>query len=164
MKEATREDQAAKSFPTPPRWTFKPVTRAQSFVYEKSGGRLWTHAMGMHHLLLRTTGRKSGQPFVACLPYWLDVDLHRIVVASYGGADRHPGWYHNLADRDANPQVIVRDKRDVYWATAQVLAGEERAALWKEMVLDRPFYDTYQASTSREIPVVRLIRDRAFTG
>ena len=162
MKQATREDQAARSFPTPPRWTFRPVTRAQSFVYEKTGGRLWTRAMGMHHLLLRTVGRRSGRKLVACLPYWLDADLNRIVIASYGGAPIHPGWFHNLRDREANPEVIVRDKRDVYWASAEILEGEERAAVWKELVRDRPFYDQYQANTTREIPVVRLVRDRAY--
>ncbi len=162
MKAPNREDQSAREFMTPPSWTIKPITRAQSWVYEKSGGRLWTSAMRMHHLLLRTVGRKSGKPFTACLPYWLDADHHRIVIASFGGADRHPGWFHNLRDRKANPQVVVRDKRDVYWANAEILEGEERAALWKELVRDRPFYDDYQARTERQIPVVRLVRDRSY--
>lgn len=162
MKPASRDDQRANSFWTPPRWTIGPVTKAQSWAYEKSGGRIWTRAMRMHHLLLRTVGRKSGRQLVACLPFWLDAEMNRIVVASFGGGPRHPGWYHNLCDRDVNPEVVVRDKRQVFWAQPQVLAGEERSAVWKEMVADRPFYDAYQAQTPRVIPVVRLVERRPY--
>lgn len=157
MTAPTRPDQSARSFSRPPMWTTPIVTWLQSTVYERTGGRLWTRAMKMHHLLLRTVGRRSGEPRVACLPYWLDAGGHRIVVASLGGGPRHPGWYHNLRDTEANPRVVVRDKRRVFEARAEILAGEERAATWKELVIDRPFYDDYQTRTSRVIPLVRLI-------
>ena len=157
MNAPDRLDQSARSFKRPPMWTTPIVTKLQSAVYERSGGRLWTRAMKMHHLLLRTVGRRSGEPRVACLPYWLDAGGRRIVVASLGGGPNHPGWYHNLRDTQANPQVVVRDKRRVFPARAEVLEGEERAATWKELVIDRPFYDDYQARTSRVIPLVRLV-------
>ena len=48
-------------------------------------------AAGMRHLLLRTVGRKSGRRSTVCLPYWVDVDGERIVVASYAGGPRNPG-------------------------------------------------------------------------
>lgn len=164
MKPATRDDQKSALHWSPPDWTFPLITRMQSWIYEKSGGRLFTRAAGMHHLLLRTLGRRSGQRKVACLPFWLDSDGQRIVVASLGGAAHNPGWYHNLSDTAANPEVIVRDKRRVLWAKARVLEGEERSAIWKELVLDRPFYEVYQTKTERLIPLIRLVETRPYEG
>lgn len=164
MKLATRDDQAATVFWNPPAWLIPVVTRVQSWIYEKTGGRFGTYAAGMHHLLLRNVGRKSGQTQVACLPYWLDSEEQRIVVASLGGAPHHPAWYHNVGDATANPEVIVRDKHRVFWAKAQILVGEERAAVWKELARDRPFYDDYQAQTQRIIPLVRLVETRPYQG
>jgi deazaflavin-dependent oxidoreductase (nitroreductase family) len=164
LKPANRNDQKASLSWSPPRWTIPLVTRLQSWIYEKTGGRIWTRAMRMHHLLLRNVGRRSGRLQVACLPFWLDADEHRIVVASFGGGPRHPAWYHNLCDTTVNPELIVRDKRRVFWAKAQVLMGEERAAIWKELTLDRPFYEGYQAKTQRVIPLVRLVETRPYEG
>lgn len=151
------ESQVAKSVWTPPPWLVRWITRAQVWVYETSGGRLWTRAARMQHLLLRTVGRKSGRTITVALPFWVDERGERIVVASLGGAPRHPGWYHNLRDKRANPEVVVRDGRLVFGSDAQVLEGEERATLWKQLILDRPFYETYQRKTERVIPLVRLI-------
>ena len=81
-------------------------------------------------------------------------------MASLGGQPRHPAWYHNLCDAAANPEVLVRDKRRVFWAKTQVLAGEERTATWEELIRDRPFYGVYQSKTQRPIPLVRLIETR----
>lgn len=162
MKPAIREDQTATVRWTPPRRLIVFITRLQSWVYEKSGGRLWTRASGMHHLLLRSVGRRSGEPKVACLPYWRDEDMHRIVVASLGGGPHHPAWYHNCKDQAANPEVVVRDKKRVFWARVQVLEGEERASVWKELARDRPFYDDYQSRTQRTIPLLRLVETRPY--
>ena len=90
----------------------------QVWAYERSGGRIRTRSASMSDLLLRTVGRKSGRRNDACLPYWIDIDEERIVVASMGGGPRHPAWYHNLRDHAANPELRVRDGRRVFWASA----------------------------------------------
>jgi deazaflavin-dependent oxidoreductase (nitroreductase family) len=118
----------------------------------------------MRHLLLRTVGRKSGRPHTVCLPYWLDAEGHRVVVASYAGAPRNPAWYHNVADSQANPEVRVRDGARRFWCRPEVPKGEERDALWAQLVADRPFYDDYQAQTQRRIPLVRLVEVRELPG
>lgn len=164
MSLPTRQNQKARWFPTPPAWLIPWTTRLQVWIYEKSGGRLYTKGMGMHHLLLRTVGRKSGRRTVACLPFWLDAEEQRIVVASMAGGARNPAWYHNLRDRGANPEVVVRDKRRVFWARADVLEGDGRAAVWNEMTLDRPFYTRYQERAERQIPLVRLVEARPYEG
>jgi deazaflavin-dependent oxidoreductase (nitroreductase family) len=164
MSRSTRENQAARWFPSFPQSWIPWTTRLQIGVYEGTGGRLFTKAMGMHHLVMHTIGRKSGRLNKCCLPYWLDRKEHRIVVASLGGGPRNPAWYHNLRDRGANPEVLVRDKRRVFWARAEVLEGEDRANTWREMVVDRPFYRDYQARTERRIPLVRLVESRPYEG
>src|SRR3712207_2971898 len=58
---------------------------------------------GQPILLLITTGAKTGHRRATPLLYVPDGD-RLIVIASYGGRDRHPAWYHNLR---AHPEVTV---------------------------------------------------------
>lgn len=152
--------QQSRAFLNPPRWLVPWITRLQVWAYERSNGRVGGYAAGMRHICLRTIGRRSGRRSTVCLPIWLDEQGRPIVVASYGGGPRHPGWYHNLSDRRVNPEVFVRDGARLYWAEAEVLEGEERERIWERLVADRPFYARYQAMTTRRIPLVRLIEKR----
>lgn len=89
-------------------------------------------------------------------------DAHsKVIVASFGGADHHPAWFHNLK---ANPDVIIRDKREVYLAKAKVVEGDERSQLWDKVVNDAPWYAEYQSKTERQIPLIRLEYDRPYAG
>ena len=78
-----------------------------------------------------------------------------MLVASYAGDRRHPQWYRNL---EADPHVTVQIGNDNWAATAEVIAGPERAALWSRVVETWPGYRSYQARTTRELPVVVLTR------
>jgi len=53
-----------------------------------------------------------------------------VVVASQGGAPRHPAWFLNLS---SNPAVEVQVEADVFEATARPASAEERARLWPVM-------------------------------
>ena len=69
-------------------------------------GYLWN---GAPTLLLTTTGRKSGEPRTSALIFARDGDDY-LVVASMGGAPKHPAWYLNLtADPTAEVQVKATD-------------------------------------------------------
>ena len=103
-------------------------------------------------LLLTTTGRKSGEKFIFPLYYGKAGDSY-IVVASKGGAPRHPGWYRNLL---ADPEVEVQVGTAKMKARARTATGEERARLWQEALKFWPPYADYQKKTEREIPVVVL--------
>lgn len=103
-------------------------------------------------LLLTTVGRRSGNVSTMPLIYGRVADDY-VVIASKGGADRHPGWYHNLR---AQATVTVQVANRVFDAEAFVLTGEQRTAAWDEMRTIYPPYDDYQARTAREIPVVAL--------
>lgn len=121
---------------------------------------VWVQA-GMHHVLLRTVGRKSGKEHKVALPFWLDPEGRRVVVASFAGAKQHPSWYRNLADREANPEVLCRVQGGTqYWSEAEVLDGDEYDRIWELLNADRAWYQNYQGKTERRIPLVRLVETR----
>jgi deazaflavin-dependent oxidoreductase (nitroreductase family) len=114
-------------------------------------GHIW---YGVPTLLLTTTGKRSGQPYTTPLIYGRDGERY-IIVASWGGAPKHPQWYRNLV---ANPEVSVQVMADRFEAKATTASPEEKPRLWQLMAEIWPAYDDYQARTSREIPVVILER------
>jgi len=103
-------------------------------------------------LVLKTIGRKSGEAKLLPLIYGKDGDRF-VIVASKGGAPKHPAWYLNL---EANPEVGFQVGRKKYKGAARAAAGAERERLFKMMAGVFPPYDAYQARTDREIPVVVL--------
>ena len=78
-----------------------------------------------------------------------------MVVASKGGAPKHPAWYLNIRD---NPEVEVQIRDDKFRARARDATPEERPELWRQMAEIWPDYDNYQRRTGREIPIVILER------
>ena len=105
-------------------------------------------------LILTTRGRRSGEERLKPLIFRED-DGRYVVVASKGGAPRHPDWYLNLR---ADPDVHVQVKADRFRARARTAEGEERERLWRRMAEVWPAYDDYRQKTDREIPVVVLER------
>lgn len=130
--------------------------RMQVRLYRRTGGRVGGRMGRTPVLLLTTTGRHSGQPHTVPLGYF-DHNGTRFVVASNGGAPRHPAWYLNLT---AHPEVRVEVGPDAYPAVATTAEGEERARLWDHLMEVAPAYRRY-ARSQREIPVVMLRRSLA---
>ena len=158
------ESQANEPFVEPSADQIPVISRAHVEAMEGSDAEeIWVGA-GMHQIMLRTVGRKSGQAHKVALPIWLDPDGRPIVVASFAGAPQHPAWYLNLADRQANPEVFVRDRGHAFWAEAQILRGEEYERVWRALTADRPYYNDYQSRTERRIPLVRLVERRPASG
>lgn len=106
-------------------------------------------------LLLHTTGAKSGEPRLTPLAYLKDGD-RLVVIASNGGASKHPAWYHNLV---ANPKVGVEVGTDQFYATATVAQDPERTTLFDRMAARSPAFAGYQQKAApRVIPVIVLTR------
>jgi deazaflavin-dependent oxidoreductase (nitroreductase family) len=123
--------------------------------YRETGGRvghIWKE--GSTILLLTTTGRRTGEKRTTPLIYAKDGDRY-VIVASQGGAPRHPHWYANLS-QDPNVEVQVLD--EVFRARARTAEGEGRERLWRLANEVWPHYDSYQRRTERRIPVVVLER------
>jgi deazaflavin-dependent oxidoreductase (nitroreductase family) len=76
-----------------------------------------------------------------------------LIVASDGGAPKHPAWYLNLVE---NPEVELQVGSEKLAARARTATVEERLRLWQVMKKVFPQYDRYQAKTGREIPLVIL--------
>jgi deazaflavin-dependent oxidoreductase (nitroreductase family) len=103
-------------------------------------------------LLLQVTGRKSGQTRTNPLIYG-DFGGEVVIVASKGGADHHPAWYLNITgSREIRFQVATQAFR----GTWREPSAAERPGVWDFMVGVFPPYKNYQASTSREIPLVMI--------
>jgi deazaflavin-dependent oxidoreductase (nitroreductase family) len=122
--------------------------------YTESGGRSGHRWHGVNTLLLTTRGRKTGRLRRTALIYGKDGDRY-VVVASMGGAPKHPEWYLNLA---ADPDVRVQVGAEEFDAVASTVTGVGRRELWRLMVQIWPDYDQYQKRTERTIPVVALDR------
>ncbi|MES9520875.1 nitroreductase/quinone reductase family protein [Streptomyces capoamus] len=122
--------------------------------FRANGGRLTGMFEGWPLIVLTTTGARTGLPRETPLGH-LVLDGKGVVVASANGADRHPGWYHNLR---ANPIVTVETGEETYRAIAAVPQGTERDRLFERVVAEAPGYGDHQARTTREIPVVVLHR------
>ena len=152
--------QKNEPFEEPAREQIPVRTREHIAAMDATDADLVWFVAGMHHLMLCTVGRRSGKQQKAALPYWFDAGGHPIVVASYAGAAKHPAWYLNLADREANPEVLVKMQHEAYWARAQDLAGDDYRKTWDALVVDRPFYVDYQSRTTRKLPLIRLVRRR----
>lgn len=152
--------QASEPFVEPPRDEIPAISRLHVGAMEQSDDDAVWIAAGMSHVLLRTIGRRTGAEHKVALPFWFDPDGQRIVVASFAGADRHPSWYLNLADRNANPEVLVRVQSRSFFARADILEGDDYARVWALLVVDRPYYVDYQSRTERRLPVVRLVELR----
>jgi deazaflavin-dependent oxidoreductase (nitroreductase family) len=109
---------------------------------------------GTHIILLTTTGHRSGEERTVPLIFGKHDDDY-LIVASKGGADEPPAWYVNL---EANPEVTVQDRGDVFKAIARTADDSEKKTLWPIMTTEWPAYDEYQTKTDRPIPVVILER------
>lgn len=104
-------------------------------------------------LLLKTTGRKSGEPREVPLIY-RESDGSYVVIASRGGTPTHPVWFLNL---EANPDCELQVGTKHVRARARVAEGPERDRLWGWMSEIYPPYDAYQENAgARTIPVVVL--------
>lgn len=120
--------------------------------FRTNEGRVGGPFDGARLILLTTTGRKTGARHTAPVGYLPDGE-RILVIASAGGADRHPDWFHNLV---ANPRVTVENGPFTYDARAVVLTGDERDRLFARAAEFDPGWAEYQAGTARVIPVVAL--------
>jgi len=135
--------------PSPSNWSAK-----QAQEIESSGGTRGTTLNGRPVVLLTTKGAKTGKLRKTPLMR-VELDGVYAVVASLGGAPRHPVWYYNVK---AHPYVELQDGPQKWDMQAREVTGEEKALWWERAVEAYPPYADYQAKTDREIPVFVLER------
>lgn len=126
--------------------------RKQAERYEATNGTEANDLRGRPVIVLSSIGAKTGRLRKTVLMR-VEHDGVYAVVASLGGAPKHPVWYYNLK---ANPHVELQDgpaKRDYL---ARELSGDEKAVWWARAVETWPDYAKYQTKTDRQIPVFVL--------
>jgi deazaflavin-dependent oxidoreductase (nitroreductase family) len=127
--------------------------------FRASGGRISSFG-DAPVLLLTSKGAKSGLPRVNPMMYLADEsDPDRVYVfASAAGAESNPAWFNNLV---AHPNgVTVEIGRETLSADAEVLTDPARAELYAVQASRYPGFASYQANTSRKIPVIALRLNR----
>ena len=122
--------------------------------FRANEGKVGGPFAGAPMALLTTIGAKTGQPHTTPLVY-LQAGDQIAVIASMGGAPRHPQWYWNIR---ANPDVTVEVGTERYAAKARITEGAERDELFAKQVALLPTFGEYQQRTSRVIPVIVLER------
>jgi deazaflavin-dependent oxidoreductase (nitroreductase family) len=127
------------------------VTGFHQAVYRISNGRVGNRGYGMPVLILTTTGRKSAKKRTTMLTSPVQKGDAVVLVASYGGDDRHPQWFLNLRD---NPEVEITMDGKTRSMRARVASPEEKAELWPRVVEAHRGYGQYQQRTDRDIPLV----------
>ncbi len=121
-------------------------------LYEETGGKEGYDLEGRPCIILTTKGRTSGKLRKTPLMRVKRGERYA-VVASMGGAPKHPVWYLNLVDQ---PNVMLQDGPDLRDYTARTASDTEKAEWWPEAVEVWPRYEAYQQKTGRNIPVVIL--------
>jgi len=132
--------------------------RDQVQAYEASDGQKANtlRDTGLPVVVVTMRGNKSGKVRKIALMR-VEHEGQYALVASYGGAPRHPVWYYNLV---AHPgQVTIQDGPEPFPVRVRQVTGEERAAWWKRAVAAYPPYAEYQERTDREIPVFVATRE-----
>ncbi|MET8696434.1 nitroreductase family deazaflavin-dependent oxidoreductase [Streptomyces bauhiniae] len=135
--------------PSPEQWV-----RDQVELYESSGGTKGTtlRDTGLPVIVLTTRGARSGK--IRKTPLMrVEHDGKYAVVASVGGAPKHPVWYFNVK---ADPTVELQDGPEKREMRAREVKGDEKARWWERAVAAYPPYAEYQEKTDREIPVFVL--------
>jgi deazaflavin-dependent oxidoreductase (nitroreductase family) len=138
-----------------PYWKLqRQMARFNTFLFRRTRGRVGgTFFGGAPVLLLHHVGRRSGEARTSPLIY-LDDGPDLVIVASKGGTDTHPAWFHNLmAMASTEVELPGGEHRRV---TPRVAEGPERAALWERLVAIYRPYASYATYTDRQIPVVVL--------
>ncbi|MGP4115164.1 nitroreductase family deazaflavin-dependent oxidoreductase [Streptomyces sp. 4N509B] len=125
--------------------------------FRNNGGKVGGPFEGAPMILITTRGAKSGKVRTNPTLFFPLGDDRILVVASNGGADTHPAWYHNVK---VNPQVTVETGEETYEATATMVETDsaERDSLFTQAAAQVPAYNDYQSKTERKIPVVILKR------
>jgi deazaflavin-dependent oxidoreductase (nitroreductase family) len=75
------------------------------------------------------------------------------ITASAAGADKSPGWYHNLR---AHPDTTIELDGKILSVRARITEGEERDRLYARFEALSPRFTGYKNKTQRTIPVVVL--------
>lgn len=132
--------------------TVKRLSNLHRVIYLMTGGMVGRRLVDNDMLLLTTRGRSTGREHTVPLLYLSD-GSSLLLIASFGGRDRHPEWYLNLV---TEPSVVVQIGGERRSYLARTATADERETWWPQVVAAYSDYAVYQSRTERQIPVVML--------
>ena len=120
--------------------------------FRANEGRVGGQFEGAPLLLLHSIGARSGKERVNPMMYQAVGDAYA-AFASKGGAPSNPDWYHNLI---ATPDATIEVGTRTVPVRARIADDVERDTIWETQKQRYPGFADYEASTTRQIPVVIL--------
>jgi deazaflavin-dependent oxidoreductase (nitroreductase family) len=126
--------------------------RDQVETFERSGGKEANSLLdtGLPVIVVTMRGNKTGKIRKIALMR-VEHEGEYALVASLGGAPKHPVWYYNIK---AKPnEVAIQDGDRLFDVRVHEASGKERDDWWRRAVAAYPPYQEYQQKTSRQIPV-----------
>ena len=126
--------------------------REQAEQFEASRGAEKGTLKGKPIVVVTSVGAQTGKLRKTALMR-VEHDGTYAVVASKGGATKHPRWYYNLK---ASPHIELQDGAMTGDFLAHESIGAEKAEWWERALKVWPDYAGYQKRTDRQIPVFVL--------
>jgi deazaflavin-dependent oxidoreductase (nitroreductase family) len=124
--------------------------------FRANGGTVETMGFGRGLVLLHHRGAKTGTERVSPVAAIRDTDDTWLIAASKGGAPSNPAWFHNLL---AHPDVSIETPDDgTVDVRAEQLLDADRDAAWERFKQRSAGFASYEAKTTRTIPVLALRR------
>jgi deazaflavin-dependent oxidoreductase (nitroreductase family) len=124
------------------------------WMYRTLDGRLSSGSKSVTVLMITTPGRRTGTPRSTCVRYLDTADGRYVVWGTGSGSPTDPDWFRNLREVEV-ANVQIRDKR--FQVVPRELLGEERDAMWKNVVLrEAPEVVKFERRAGRTIPVAVL--------
>ncbi|MGW3209242.1 nitroreductase/quinone reductase family protein [Streptomyces sp. NPDC001135] len=117
-------------------------------------------AVGLHSLLLTTTGARTGQPRQVPL-FHVPYACGFAVIDSNLGADAPPAWSRNL---HKHPHATVTTPGDSLPVIARETHGPEREVIWQTILSVSPGYAAYDARCNRTLRIFHLQPTHNATG
>ncbi|MFT4520500.1 MAG: deazaflavin-dependent oxidoreductase (nitroreductase family) [Halioglobus sp.] len=131
-------------------WVMRWGTKLNVAIFRATKGRVMNKFIGGHPVcVVTTTGAKTGKLRRIALIHLPHGD-NILLVASQGGMNKNPVWYHNIV---AHPQLQIMVGGEEKTYVARQLHDDEKAELWPHLLSMYPDFDEYQARTDRNIPV-----------
>jgi len=136
---------------------FEPLMKRGIESYRRTGGKNRMSTMMKFPIVLVTTkGAKSGEERTVTLGGFADGDEAWLIVASAGGAARHPAWFNNMVKNPDDIWLEVGTRK--MKVQGHSLSGSEREEALRRIAAVSAQYGKYPTKTDREIPIVRLTR------
>ena len=110
--------------------------------------------MGFPVAVVTTVGSKTGHEHKTVLGVFPDGKDTWLLIASNGGAQKHPHWFFNIAKNPDKVWLQVAGKR--FRVNVEELQGTAREDAYAKVAAVGKTYRGYPKKTDREIPVLRL--------